>query len=134
VFSLNLRLRLGNTILEIRAKRLREAIGIASFNRFDRNLHHALFDIDGGTKQLMEALDYINLFYEEWSVHKTPNGFHVVTYDKPTSFLDCANILMNCPNIDFTYVIVGLKRGYWFLETRDKIVGPFTYMKIERTY
>jgi hypothetical protein len=67
-------------------------------------------------------------------MYDTENGFHVIVF-KRFPFREALIELVKTPYIDLNHVCIGVKRGYWFLETKlpipliDKNVE---FMKIER--
>jgi len=69
------------------------------------------------------------------TMYKTKNGFHAIVW-KRYSFRDALKELVKTPFIDLRWVAIGIKRGYWFLETPIPIPAPKgirpNYMKIER--
>jgi len=69
------------------------------------------------------------------TMYKTKNGFHAIIWKRFT-YRRAAIELILTPFIDLTWVGIGLKRRYWFLETPYLIFAPkevkANYMKIER--
>lgn len=69
------------------------------------------------------------------TIYKTRGGFHAIVW-KRFSFRKAVIELIKTPFIDLNHVAIGIKRGYWFLETLVLVTAPFNlrplYMKIER--
>ena len=74
--------------------------------------------------------------------YTTPHGIHVIVFEKH-SFKNAIRELVECPFIDLKWVAIGIKRGYWFLESHSKVAPKqfygwekldkdLTYMMVER--
>ena len=126
--------------LTMSLKRLKHVKGLNS-RVPDTTFHYPLFDCDNPTS-LNALRKWINRRYGEYPVtsYRTPNGFHVILW-MPSSFGHCCYILGDACEHGFsdrTHFALGVKRGYWFLQSYDTKVSPpkgleCRYMRIERT-
>ena len=129
-----MKLRIHNHLLFFYHKHLRKTYGICSRVKHSCNLHYLLFDIDIPKKYLYDALSYFRAQYpnSKKSWYSTPHGIHVIVFEKH-SFKNAIRELVECPWVDPKWVAIGIKRGYWFLESHSKIVDDdLTYMMVER--
>lgn len=124
-------------LLDCSFKEVKPVCGIRS-NTVD-NLHHLLIDCDGIEKfefaktWAVQSFPLSKVFY-----YRTVHGFHIIV-DTHHGFSYTAYILLECGFADINYVINGIRRGYWFLEVKNKDVAnelekhDFLYMVIERS-
>jgi len=62
--------------------------------------------------------------------YRTQNGYHyIVFYALP--FRKLLSLLADAPYVDEKWLIIGVKRGYWFLETHAELPDnlPLEYMR-----
>lgn len=122
-----LRFRLANLLFFFDCFKVRWAYGVSSFTKDDRKLHWLLFDIDDKTRfaEVMRHYKQYNRYF-----YPTPNGYHVIVL-KPCSLIEAARELLLYS--DPVHVAIGLRRGYWFLETHRIVLNrKLCYMRIER--
>ena len=137
-----MKLRIHNHLLFFYHKHIRKTYGICSRVKYSCNLHYLLFDIDmiaklHNTNEDIPMQDVISYFRAQYPYSKklwysTPHGIHVIIFEKH-SFKNAIRELVECPWVDLKWVAIGIKRGYWFLESHSKIVDDdLTYMMVER--
>jgi len=96
------------------------------------NLHWFIADLDTkDPRKICEFVDYCtkNVSVEYWNFYFTPHGCHFV-FRRYGSFRRILRLLLDAPYVDEKFILTGVKRGYWFLETHKPIKGPFEYMKV----
>jgi len=134
-----MKLKIGSHLFHFFFKHLKvkKVAGIAS----GRKTHFLLMDFD--TKDIhIKNIVRLNLRHRfphsALCYMETPNGFHVIVWRR-FNFRDATRELVSTPYIDLNHVAIGIKRGYWFLETRFPAVPvkktqlPWVrYMVIER--
>ncbi|MEM2567458.1 MAG: hypothetical protein QXH20_03185 [Candidatus Bathyarchaeia archaeon] len=114
------------------AVKVKKALGIMSRTRLGRK-HYLILDFDGKNEPPLDAIPFLKTRY----VYRTRHGWHVIT-DYPVSFRDFAIRALEL-GADPVWVGIGLKRGYWYLEVKNKSVlkklmrdKRFRFMVIER--
>lgn len=127
-------------------KKLRYAYGISSIvNNTNRakiskcptmQLHYTLLDIDQQPKQSTydEIFDYLCETQDSpFIITQSKRGFHAIVFNA-LPFHKTAENMLSVPYCDRNFVAIGIKRGYWFLETYIPIfLENLAYMRIERT-
>ena len=130
-----MKLRIHNHLLFFYHKHLRKTYGVCSRVRLSRDLHYLLFDIDIDKDTPVQYV--ISYFQAKYSYSKkvwysTPHGIHVIIFEMH-SFKNAIKELVECPWVDLKWVAIGIKRGYWFLESHSKVDSEdLTYMMVER--
>lgn len=92
-----------------------------------------LFDVDE-QKTFFEAFHWFCKHYPLSLVmqYATRHGYRVIVVSPfKRTFQQQATVLVNNPFVDMKWVSIGLKRGYWFLES-DVPIPQARYMEIER--
>jgi len=111
-------------------KKLRKAYGICSKVRGCNGYHYLLFDCD----DKFNFDWFLDHFKEPMVCYKTAHGHHVIVFKK-VWFSAVPSALLECPFIDNAFVSIGIKRGYWFLESPPFFTVKHvqaTIMRIER--
>lgn len=109
-------------------KRLRFAYGVTS-NVPNSGLHYLLFDCD--TKPDFDY--FIQRYKEPIVMYPSAHGWHVIVF-QACSFSEAISKMAHCPFADKNHLAIGIKRGYWFLETYVPLFfKELKYMRIERT-
>ncbi|MEM3423720.1 MAG: hypothetical protein QXE51_04070 [Nitrososphaeria archaeon] len=121
--------RFGNFKIVVYGLLCRNAYGIISRTKKGRN-HFLILDFDG-KKPDLRKIPKVEYFY------KTKHGWHVIT-SQVVSFRKFVKLALDL-GADPKWVGIGLKRGYWFIEIKDKNVlrkllrdGRYRFMRIER--
>lgn len=114
-------------LFQITCMKLRKAYGVRSTSNI------LLFDVDE-QKTFFEAFHWFCKHYPLSLViqYLTKHGYHVIVVSPfKRTFQQQATVLVNNPFVDMKWVSIGLKRGYWFLES-DVPIPQARYMEIER--
>jgi len=109
-----------------------EVYGISSQVKDLGDAHFLLFDIDNTDADI--SLEWFYNTYKSYrkTFYITHNGFHAIVF-KAQSFKNTIKEMLDCPYIDKTWVALGIRRGYFFLQTQIRIAYPnVTYMKVDR--
>ena len=94
--------------------------------------HYLLFDVDENVKGCDTALTWFKEKYGKIIWYPTHNGIHVIVL-KPQAWVDTLKEMMDCPYVDLTWVALGIRRGYFFLQTYRNVSFPnATYMVVDR--
>lgn len=96
--------------------------------------HYLFFDIDH--PHFNDFWDWFHPLFSknEFSGTKTPHGWHFKVWDVQGTLKEIAGIMLEAPQVDITWLSMGLKRGYWFLEQRKRPFAtnkPLTYMRVQ---
>jgi len=117
-------IKLGGLVVEGGFFRVRTAVGIISYRKATDRWHNLLFDFDG------DIPSNTNFDWRE----ETPNGFHAVKLGQYSLKRARKELLES--GVDTSYVELGYRRGYWFLETFTRppkeIIRHLRFMRIER--
>jgi len=117
-------LRLGGLVLEGGVFRVRDAIGIVSYRKGTDKWHNLLFDFDGN---LLRNTRF------DWR-EKTLHGFHAVKLGNYSLKRAMEELVEE--GSDPHHVLMGFKRGYWFLECFSlppkEVLRHLRFMRIER--
>lgn len=129
-------IRLGNYTLFFSVFHSRKTYGICSRTRNDQELHYLLFDVDDPLCVPMARRYFHDRYYMEgyrcYSYGTVSGGLHTIVL-KAQDIYETAIEMLQCPFVDSAHVGIGLKRGYWFLNTYQRISDShLTYMRIER--
>lgn len=93
--------------------------GIRSNIPFSLHKHYFLADID--TKQVSESTVLLDKHgIKIYWLEKTPLGWHVYSFTK-FRFEELVHLLPLIPQIDKSWLQIGLNTGYWFLWTRKPL-------------
>ena len=121
--------RVGNYLFRFSAHKVAPVLGVSSQVAWDKTRHWLLADFDGDLPNPELALSKFHFSY------KTPHGYHGILF-KSATFAETAKRLLSIDGIDKTWVSIGIKRGYWFLRTYERVpiqfAGLCTFMKVER--
>jgi len=127
----------------LQISKMRYAYGISSivpdtrqnniFHNPRMQLHYPMFDCDDQDKA-RDFEDYISATAEAaYILYPSKHGVHAIIFS-PMPFQEVVSTLLACPYVDPSYVAIGIKRGYWFLENHVPVESKrVTYMRIERT-
>jgi len=109
----------------------RDAYGVKSVIPRTNGIHWLLFDCDNVSFEV--SFRWAIAHYRNPVVaYPTPHGSHVIVF-KPSTFNEAIGELLGNPYADINHVRIGIKRGYWFLETYIPITQKqVQYMRIER--
>jgi hypothetical protein len=131
VFSLKFQKRVHNTLFSLVITNAKPCVGVSSFVPTQDNfrkqlsaelrLHYPLIDADGTTQE-----DLSNFLYAceltPFLCYSTQHGSHAIILNE-MSFQQTVQTLLACPYSDRVHIAMGIKRGYWFLDTKTH---PFT--------
>jgi len=129
--KLQLAFKNNKIFLSFTIQKVRKAIGIYSITKSNPLKHYALFDLD--TKEKDKVLKSIRYMHkkctkaQDFFICETKNGFHMIAFQKYT-LIELGKLLLLCPNIDLSWLAIGLKRGYWFLENYKELPKPLQEM------
>lgn len=120
-------------LFSVSISKLRYAYGVCSNVPNTEKLHYPLIDCDE-CENAPRLYDWLRSNCGEGFVfYPSKKGYHAIVFAK-LSFPECAKFLTGCPYSDKSHVALGIKRGYWFLESYIPMVGmPVSMMRIERT-
>lgn len=123
-----IKLRLASHLFSFRFGRVKKVVGICSLRPNSDRYHNILFDIDRTTDEIPYAISY------SWS-EKSPHGIHLIRLGNH-SFKRCIRELVLCGACDPNHILMGIKRGYWFLQNYEQmpmdVLRQCTPMTIER--
>jgi len=129
-----MKLRIRNHLLLFYHYNIRKCVGISSKVKGSDDLHYLLFDIDN-PEDCQKACEWVHHNYPSATImyESSPNGgCHIFVFYK-FSWRGLLNEMLYCPYIDLNWYALGIKRGYFFLETRHKLAYPdVTYMRVDR--
>lgn len=137
-----MRIRIGDRVISLscslKSFKVKDVVGLRS----GFQTHHILLDFD--SKNQMVELDVMNYIDDRWKgehvrYYPTPNGFHVIVF-KRHSFRRAVREMILTPHVDLMHVAMGMRRGYWYLDTWGKtgfdlpegLEKNLNWMKIER--
>jgi len=97
------------------------------------NYHWFLADLDTQCKRcLVEFEDWLYGKLRSYQIIKyaTKTGYHYIVF-YALSFRQMIVLLADAPYVDEKWLRIGVKRGYWFLETHRQLPDnlPLEYMK-----
>lgn len=119
------------------AFKTRKAYGIKSLLK---NGHHIiLIDVDSKTWDPLEIEAICEFLYQndKWTWYPTDHGFHIIVWRQCPKW-EAIQEMLEFPGLDLGWMGIGLKRGYWFLETPrplkipKEMKGLIQFMAIER--
>lgn len=110
-------------------KKKRWVYGISS--KIKGSLYHYLFfDVDDKDSRFVE---WFKKWYgkREHLIYETPHGFHAIVFQAYTK-KEALKYMLQCPFVDISWVLIGWKRGYWFLHNHVPCNLPkATYMRVQ---
>ena len=104
----------------------------------ESNCHNLLFDVDNvEEKDFGRIMHYFVHHYNRnpFTWYRSNNGFHFIVF-KPQTWRQTLKEMVGNPYVDLNWAALGIKRGYFFLQTRERVSAPeghaLTYMRVDR--
>lgn len=125
---LTLKAKLGKFVCVLKIGTLRYSVGVSS-KVPDSDYHYSLFDFDGvnAKEKLFKVVNKCIVCGAPFHIYPTVHGYHAIV-KVPLTFRETANILI-ASKVDMNFLTVGLKRGFWFLESSHLFPIPVQFRK-----